>query len=65
MQTWRTLSVSEKLVREEESERWLQRNHVQVRRTGFATVGHAAAEGSRRAKGESIHAKVLECRECE
>jgi hypothetical protein len=67
MQAWRELSVREAILHDPESAPYLQRRHLRLKTTGFATVGHAAAKVAKGAvKGEtrpSIFKKMQEARE--
>ena len=65
LQVWRDMAVREKVLRDEHSAPYLQRRHVKVATTGFATVGQAAGARASKGAGASIYSKILECRECE
>ena len=65
MQVWRDMAVREKVLCDEHSAPYLQRRHVKVATTGFATVGQAAGARASKGAGASIYSKILECRECE
>lgn len=62
-QIWRNMAVRDKLLAEAESERYLQRTHYKVAKTGFASGGHAAAASRRKAGDTSIFELVKEARE--
>ena len=65
MQVFRNVSVREMLLREEESERYLQRTHVKVASTGFALAASMCGECDEEGgpKPASIYAKMAEGRE--
>ena len=60
MQAWRDMAVREKLLRDEESTPFLQRQHYRSASTGFATVGAAAAASAPKGVPASVAAKVRE-----
>ena len=61
-QIWRDTAVRSKLLREAESESYLQRRHFQLSRTGFATGGAAAAASRRKSGERSIRDIIAEAR---
>ena len=65
MQTFRDQAVREKMLREEESVPYLLRKHCKVARTGFSTVGQAAAATTADDYDplKSIYARMAEGRE--
>lgn len=65
MQVYRDMAVGQKLLCDEASSAYLQRSHHRTAKTGYATVGHAAAAGKQKLASSSIHAKIKACRECE
>ena len=66
MQTWRDAAVrnalSNALLEDEASTPFVQRKHVRIQRTGFATVGHAAAAGASRGRPSLIADAINEAR---
>ena len=65
LRVFRCASVRELLLRDEESERFLQRKHVRVASAGFATAASMCGEcdEEERAVPLSIYAKMAEGRE--
>ena len=63
-QIWRDISVRSQLLRDAESEAYLQRRHYSLASSGFATGGQAAAASRRKTGERSIHEIVAEGREC-
>ncbi len=70
MQTWRDAAVRNALLEDEASTPFVQRKHVRIQRTGFATVGHAAAAGGGASRGrpsliaDAINEARKEARNC-
>ena len=69
MQAWREFTVRQAILEDPESKPYLQRHHLRLKKTGFATVGHAAARVAKGAvKHEtrpSLYRKLSEAREHE
>ena len=62
MQAWRDMAVRAKLLMDEQSNDYLQRRHFRTARTGYATVGRAAAAGAVKGAAPSILNKIVESR---
>ena len=63
-QIWRDIAVRSALLRDAESQPYLQRRHHTLSSTGFATGGQAAAVSRRKVGERSIHEIIAEARDC-